>query len=88
MTDPASVNVSIQIAGLSLCEAACALEHAAPGASFTADVTHPALGPRRYGVSVSGLSVKGVRDLATAMFEFFERMADGDAAGQENPDAG
>lgn len=79
MADPASVNLSLSVTGLSNAEAVCALENAPAGSTFSAEVTQPAIGGKRYTVRTEGLSLLGAKDLATALHLFFEQQAGGGA---------
>lgn len=72
-TDPASVTLTVEITGLANDEAMCALSNTPAGAAATAVVAKPAIGPKRYAISVTDLSLLGAKDLTTAMFLYFER---------------
>jgi hypothetical protein len=85
MADPASVEVTVTVAGLAPSEAAAILSEVPSGARFVAAITQPAIGPRRYQCTVDGLSlVRGV-DVLEALRLHFDRAA-ADAGASPLPD--
>jgi len=76
MPDPASVDVEFTITGLSPTEAAALLAEVPERARFVADVTQPALGPRRYLCTVSGLSIVGAINALDAQLRLFDRQSE------------
>lgn len=83
-TDPASVGLAIDITGLALGEAQVAFANVPPGATLSADVTQHAIGPKRYTIRVTDLSLSGAKNLATALHLHFERLTpDGGVASTE-----
>ena len=79
MRDPASVNVAVHITGLLSTDAARVLENTPVGAMFTADVSQPAIGGKRYTVRVEWLSIAGAAELTRLLLVVMTQTAAGEA---------
>lgn len=90
MSDPASLNVGVSLAGLGQDETLCVIVNAPAGSTLTVEVGQPALGPKRYSIAAAGLSITGARDITATLLaylrmEHLKRIADGDAASDAAP---
>jgi hypothetical protein len=74
VSDPASVGVAVEVAGLAPSEAAVMYEMAPGGARITAEVTQPAIGPQRHRIRMDGLSLAGADEVLTGLQQHFEAL--------------
>jgi hypothetical protein len=75
-TDPASLNVSISVSGMSLNEAMALMRGMPPDSRWDGVATRPALGPMRYAATIGGLSIKGATDVARTLLEHCEYVSE------------
>ena len=81
MPDPASVLVTVTAQGLSAAEAGALLANTPANGQFHAEVSQPAIGPRRYSCTVDAISVVGGVDVLDALRRHLEAIqAQHDAA--------
>lgn len=75
-TDPASLNVTLGLTGLSITELNVLLNNAPHGSTLLLDVLRSGLGSTRYQAQVSGLSIQGAATLSQSLHEYLRDMDD------------
>jgi len=76
-TDPASLNVTFGVTGLSVDELRALFDHMPNGATWTGSTKQPAIGGTRFEITVSGLSIVGAKNLAEDLHLHLSAIEDG-----------
>jgi len=75
VNDPASLNVSLDLSGLSLPEVQTLMSNMPIGSTWSGTASMPALGGMRYAVTIANLSIKGAADLSGALLSHLNAVA-------------